>query len=121
MMSGQDRNKDIQRAQILSQQLKSLEEQLQIFERRKLEVSTALSEIKKAQEKGQDTVYRFLGANILIKKDINAVKDDLEEELASLDKRINLIKKQIAVGRKELEKILRDLGYIKEPSGSVGG
>ena len=73
-MSGQERNKDIQRAQILSQQLKSLEEQLQIFERRKIEVSTALSELKKAKEKGQDTVYQFLGANILVKKDIDSVK-----------------------------------------------
>lgn len=120
-MSGQNKNKDIQRAQILSQQLKSLEEQLQIFERRKFEVSTALSELKKAREKGQNEVYQFLGANILIKKDIESVKDDLEEELTTLEKRINLIKKQIEIGRKELEKILRDLGYLKEPSGTLGG
>lgn len=120
-MSKQDQNKDIQRAQILSQQLKSLEEQLQVFERRKIEVSTALSELNKAKERGQNTVYQFLGANILIKKDIDSVKDDLEEELATLDKRISLIKRQIEVGRKELEKILRSLGYIKGPSTSLGG
>ncbi len=120
-MSGSNRNKDIQKAQLLSQQLKSLEEQLQIFERRRVEVSTALSELKKAKEKGQETVYKFLGANILIKKDINSVEEDLEEELTTLDKRISIVKKQIEIGRKELEQILRDLGYIKGPSTSLGG
>lgn len=121
-MAEQERLKNIQKAQILSQQLRALEDQLQILERRKTEIKIALDEIKRAEEKGETTVYQFLGANILIKKDIPTVKSELEEELALLENRINLIKRQLDVGKKELDRILRDLGLTRGTSGgSIGG
>jgi len=98
-----------------------LEDQLQILERRRIEITNALDELKKAEERGENLVYQFLGANILIKKDLNSVKNELEEELTMINNRIDLIKKQLDIGKKELEKILKDLGYTGSVSGSVGG
>ncbi|RLE76237.1 MAG: hypothetical protein DRJ44_04435 [Thermoprotei archaeon] len=120
-MAEKEKMKNIQRVQILSQQLKALEDQLQVFERRKIEVSHALEELKKAEEKGEKTVYQFLGANILVEKDLESVKEELEEELTALESRINLIKKQLDVGKKELERLLKDLGYLGGPPETVGG
>jgi len=120
-MAEKEKVKNVQRAQILSQQLKALEDQLQIYERRKTEVSYALEELKKAKKSGENIVYQFLGSNILIRKSLETVQTELEEELDTLNKRIDLIKKQLDIGKKELERILRELGYISEPSGTISG
>ncbi len=121
MGSEEEKVKNLQRAQLLSQQLRALEDQLQILERRRQEISIALEELKKAEERGENEVYQFLGANILIKKDINSVKTELEEEITMLDSRINMLKKQIDVGRKELERLLQQLGYVTERVKGSGG
>ena len=100
MSSQEEKVKTLQRAQILSQQIRALEDRFQILQRRKEEL------------------YQFLGANILVKKNLGDVKSELEEELTTIESQLNLLKRQIDIGKKELEKLLKKLGYT--PTGEKG-
>jgi len=118
MSSQEEKVKTLQRAQILSQQIRALEDRFQILQRRKEELTHALKELKKAEERGETNVYQFLGANILVKKNLGDVKSELEEELTTIESQLNLLKRQIDIGKKELEKLLKKLGYT--PTGEKG-
>ena len=103
--------KQLQKAQSLSQQLRLLEERKQLLDRRKLEIKEALDELNKAKERGEKEAYRFLGTSIMIKKNIDDIISELEEELLLVNTQLEQLEKQINIGKKELETILQGLGF----------
>ena len=111
--------KQLQKAQNLSQQLRLLEERKQLLDRRKLEIKEALDELNKAKERGEKEAYRFLGTSIMIKKNIDEIINELEEELLLINTQLEQLDKQISVGKKELETLLQSLGF--QSGGSVAG
>jgi chaperonin cofactor prefoldin len=113
--------KQLQRAQNLSQQLRLLEERKQLLDRRKLEIKEALEELNKAKERGEKEAYRFLGSSIMIKKEIDEIVSDLEEELMLIDTQLGQLEKQLSVGKKELENLLKALGFQSGGPSSAGG
>jgi len=111
--------KQLQRAQNLSQQLRLLEERKQLLDRRKMEIKEALDELNKAKERGETEAYRFLGSSIMIRKNIDDIINELEEELLLIDTQLEQVNKQIEIGKKELEGLLKSLGY--QTGGVAGG
>lgn len=115
-MENSEKLKNLQRAQALSDQLRMLEDRLQLLEKRRQEIEYAKLELKKMKEKGEVEAYRFLGANVLVKKNADEILSDLEEENKLIENQVNLIKQQITQGRKALESMLKALGYTSKTS-----
>jgi len=115
MAAEEEKAKTLQKIQILYQQLLVLQERLQLLKKRYEELSFAIEELKKAEEKGETEVFEFLGANIIVKKNIKDVRQSKEEELQFLKKQIELLEKQINVGNKELNELLKKSGLLGKP------
>ena len=121
MSINEEQLKNLQKAQNLSQQIRLLEERKQLLDRRKLEIQEALEELKKAKEKGEKEAYRFLGSSILIKKGIDEIISDLEDELVLINTQLEQLEKQINVCKKELDTLLKALGFQAGGGTTAGG
>jgi len=98
-------SEDIKKAQALQQQAIMLDEQLRLYKQRLIEVDSALKVIKKAKERGENHVFQFLGANVMIKRDIDEVIDELSEEREFLKDRV----KKLEEHAREIKKQLIDI------------
>jgi len=93
-------------AQAKQQQILVLEEYLNLYKQRLLEVEAALRALNKAKETGEESAYEILGANILVKRNINELIDELHQEKDMLSKRIRSIEEQLVQLRKELRELV---------------
>ncbi len=93
-------------AQAKQQQILVLEEYLNLYKQRLLEVEAALRALNKAKEAGEESAYEILGANILVKRNINELIDELNQEKDMLSKRIRSIEEQLVQLRKELRELV---------------
>ena len=82
----------------LQQQLQSVLIQIESLRMRKIEVEKAMEELEKSKEK---FAYRIAG-EIMVKRDKEELKKELEEELEGIDLRIKSLEKTKARIEKKL-------------------
>ena len=91
--------------QTKQQQILALEEYLNIYKQRLVEVEVALNALNRAKDKGEQSAFQILGANILIKRSIDELIDELNQEKDILSKRIKGIEEQLIQLKKELREL----------------
>jgi len=93
-------------AQSKQQQILVLEEYLNLYKQRLIEVETALRALNKAKNSGEEFAFEILGANILVKRNIDELINELNQEKDLLSKRIRSIEEQLVQLRKELRELV---------------
>ncbi|MCR8453779.1 MAG: prefoldin subunit [Crenarchaeota archaeon] len=99
-------------AQAKQQQILVLEEYLRLYKQRLMEIETAIRSLNKAKGHGEDSAYEILGANILVRRNIDELVTELDQEKDVLSKRIQSIEEQLIALRRELRELVS-----KKPEG----
>ncbi len=81
-------NEQIQELSLIEQQLSSLVQQRQAYQKQILELESALKELSTTKE-----AYHIVGS-VMIKKDSDSLKKDLEEQKKATDVRLASLKSQ---------------------------
>jgi len=110
MSGSQEQAQLLQRIQILSQQARALQTRLFSLRARQRELQNAISELEKAENRGEKAVYQFVGANIIIEKDIKEVKQKLKDELEIVNLQISSVEKQLNATMKTLKELSEKAG-----------
>ena len=110
-------SEDIKKAQTLQQQVVLLDEQLRIYKQRLIEIDTALRVINEAKEKGESNVFQFLGANVMVRRDINDVLRELSDEKEFLKERVKRLEEHARDLKRQLIEISRRLETAKQAQG----
>lgn len=92
-------------AQAKQQQILVLEEYLRLYKQRLMEVEAAIRALNKAKDCGEDSAYEILGTNILVRRNINELIAELDQEKDALSKRIQSIEEQLVALRRELREL----------------
>ena len=77
---------------------------------RKTELETAISELEKAEQRGEKHCYVFVGANVLVEQPISEVKNKLKTELEVVDIQLRNVEKQLQGTLKTLEELSKKAG-----------
>lgn len=100
----------LQRIQLLMQQARTLQLRLQALRTRRAELQTAISELEKAEQRGEKHCYVFIGANVLVQQPITEVKDKLKSELEIVDLQLKTVEKQLQGTLKTLDELSKKAG-----------
>lgn len=98
-----EQEEKINRLQLLEQSRQAINLQKQNFQMKLMETESALKEIEKSNEN-----YRIIGT-IMVKKDKESLKKELEEEKEKLDLRIKNLEKQEETIRNRMKQIQEDI------------
>lgn len=93
----------IKEIQIIDQNLYNLSAQKQAFQNQMIEVESALAEIE-----GSETTYKIIG-NLMIKKDKDAIKKELQSKKEIIEIRIKSIEKQESQLKQRQESLQKEL------------
>lgn len=99
-------NEDIKKIQTLQQQILVLEEYLKLYKQRMIEINVALDSLQQSKEKGQTEAFQLLGANIMIKRPIDEIIDELKEERDMLAEKIKNLEKELSDLKTSLKSLL---------------
>ncbi len=98
-----EQEEKINRLQLLEQSRQAINLQKQNFQMKLMETESALKEIEKSDEN-----YRIIGT-IMVKKDKESLKKELEEEKEKLTLRIKNLEKQEETIRNRMKQIQEDI------------
>ena len=111
-------SEDIRKAQNLQQQILLLEEHLRLYKQRLIEVETALRAIKQAKERGEEYAYQFLGANVMVRRNIDDIVTELTEEHNILKERVKTLENQARELKNQLYELSRKLEAARAAQGA---
>jgi len=95
-----------------------LDEQLRLYKQRLIEIDTALRVINQAKEKGEPFVYQFLGANVMVKRNIDEVINELSEEKEFLKERVKRLEEHARELKKQLIEVTKRIEATQTPRGA---
>ncbi len=111
-------SEDLKKAQNLQQQILVLEEHLRLYKQRLIEVETALRAIKQAKERGEQYAYQFLGANVMIKRNIDEIVSELDEEHKLLKERVKALESQARELRRQFIELTKKFETPSQAQGA---
>ncbi|MEX0568296.1 MAG: prefoldin subunit [Candidatus Njordarchaeota archaeon] len=111
-------SEDIRRAQMLQQQLLLLEEHLRVYKQRLIEVDNALKIMNQVKEKGEEYAFQFLGANVMVKRKIDDLINEISEDKEVLKERVKTLETQAREIRRRLAEITKKLEAARATQGA---
>lgn len=111
-------SEDIKKVQMLQQQLLLLEEHLRAYKQRLIEVDSALKIMNQVKEKGEEYAYQFLGANVMIKRKIDDLINELSEDKEILKERVKTLETQAREIRRQLAELTKKLEATRAVQGA---